>query len=403
MKFKYQAKTKEGETQVGFVEAGNKENAANVLASHDLFILTIEEVKGQSSLDSISAFFSRVKRKDLVVFTRQLATLLEAQLSLGDALKILYQQTANKTFKESLSVVSQDINSGLSLSQAFERQGNIFPTFYVEMIRAAEATGNMGEITKFLADYTEREDILASKAKGALTYPIIILVLFVVVAFIMITFVFPQIGSIFAQNGVALPWYTQALLGAGAFLSNWWFIVLVVTFFLIFIIADYLRSAEGIALVDSFEISFPFTKKIYIPLIMARFGNAMTLLIHGGIPIEQALEIIKHMVGNVSYEDVISDIANSVRQGESLSASIAKYPKFFPEMVSQMASVGERTGRTEDMFSRVAGIYTREADNIMNNLVDIIQPILMIVMGVMVGLLFAAILVPIYRLTAGIQ
>jgi type II secretory pathway component PulF len=144
-------------------------------------------------------------------------------------------------------------------------------------------------------------------------------------------------------------------------------------------------------------------KKIYIPLIMARFGNAMSLLVHGGIPIAQALEIIKHMVGNVSYEEVIGDVANDVRQGELLSKSLARYPDFFPDIVSQMAAVGETTGKTEDVFTRIAVTYTREADSITNNLVDIIQPVLMIVMGLAVGLLFAAILVPIYRLTAGIQ
>jgi type II secretory pathway component PulF len=403
MKFKYQAKTKEGETQVGFVEAGNRDGAANILANHSLFVLSIEEAGTVHWYDRISAYFERARWKDLVLFTRQLSTLLAARLPLNNALKILYDQTANTTLKEAVLVMSEDIDSGLSFSQAMERQGNIFPSFYVEMMRAAEVTGNMNETAGFLADYTERESILAVKASSALVYPAVILALFIVVAFIMVTFVFPQVGAVFAQNGVALPWYTQALLGSGDFLSKWWPAFMVAVVILGGVILDYFRTDEGIALLDSAKINFSLTKKIYIPLAMARFGNAMALLIHGGIPIAQALEIIKHMVGNVSYEEVIGDVANEVRQGELLSKSIAKYPDFFPDIVSQMAAVGETTGKTEDMFTRIANIYTREADAIMNNLVDIIQPALMIGMGIMVGFLFAAILVPIYRLTASIQ
>jgi type II secretory pathway component PulF len=403
MKFKYQAKTKEGEMQVGFVEAGNREGAAEILGTHGLFVLSLESAETTHWYDRFSAFFSGVRRKDLVVFTRQLAVLLEARLALNAALKILYEQTANKTLKEALLMLSEDIDSGLSFSQAMERQENIFPVFYVEMIRTAEATGNMNEIVGFLADYTEKEGILVSKASSALIYPGIILALFVVVAFIMITFVFPQIGTVFTQNGVALPWYTQVLLSSGNFLEKWWIAIVVAVVILCVVVFDYFQTEEGIALLDGVKISFPPTKKVYMPLIMARFGNAMALLVHGGIPIAQALEVIEHMLGNVAYEDIMRDVANDVRQGELLSAAIARYPNYFPSLVSQMAAVGETTGKTEEMFTRLAGIYTREADDIMNNLVDIIQPILMIGMGLMVGLLFASILIPIYRLTAGIQ
>ena len=220
MKFKYQAKTKEGEMQVGFIEAGNRDGAANILANHNLFVISIEEAGSVRWYDRISAYFERAHRKDLIIFSRQLATLLEAQLPLNTALKILYDQTAKATIKEAILAMTEDVDSGLSFSQAMERQGNIFPSFYAEMIRAAEVTGNMNKITGFLADYTEKEGILASKASGALVYPAIILTLFVAVAFIMVTFVFPQVGAVFTQNGVTLPWYTQVLLDSGTFFRN---------------------------------------------------------------------------------------------------------------------------------------------------------------------------------------
>jgi type IV pilus assembly protein PilC len=403
MKFKYQAKTKDGEMQMGFVEAGNRESAANILAGHDLFILTIEATETPGILDRFSSMFNRVGRKDMLVFTRQLATLLEARLPLNNALKMLQDQTKGKVLKEAIFQMTEDIDSGLSFSQAMERQGKIFPIFYIEMVRAAEVTGNLNEIAGFLADYTEREGDLASKAGSALIYPAIVIVLFLAVAFILLTFVFPSIGGVFTQNGVALPWYTQMLLNAGNFMARWWMVVIIAIFVSGFVVVDYLTTDEGHAIMDDVKIRFPIAKKVFVPLIMARFGNAAALLVHGGIPIAQSLEIIGHMVGNILYRDVVHDVAEDVRQGKLLSASLAARPNFFPVLVSQMISVGETTGKVEDMFKRLANIYAKETDQVTSNLVDLIQPILMLGMGLMVGLLFASILLPIYNLTANIK
>ena len=403
MKFKYQAKTKEGEMQVGMVEAGSRDGALSILTSHDLFVLSVESAEERGIFDRINLFLNRVKRKDMVVFARQLATLLEARLPLTNALKILHEQTQNKTLQDALYQVAEDIDSGLSFSQAMERAEGVFPDFYVEMVRAAEVTGNLNEVAGFLADYTEKEGDLASKASSALIYPGIVLGLFFVVAFILLTFVFPSIGTVFTQNDVSLPWYTAALLTIGNFMQKWWVIVVVAVIVLGFVVIDYFQTDEGKALLDDAKIRLPIVKKVYLPVIMARFGNAAALLVHGGIPIAQSLEIISHMVGNVLYKDVIHDVAEDVRQGKLLSESIAKSPEFFPALVSQMVAVGETTGKTEDMFRRLAGIYTREADQVTANLVDLIQPVLMIGMGLMVGLLFASILIPIYSMTANIH
>jgi len=250
MKFKYQAKTKQGEMQVGFVEAGSRDGAIQILSSHDLFVLSVGSGDSGGILERATKFFSRVKRKDMVIFSRQFSTLLEARLPLNNALKILSQQTQNETLKAAIMEVTEDIDAGLSFSQSMERQGEVFPNYYIEMIRAAEVTGNMSEVATFLADYTEKEDVLAGKATSALIYPAIVLALFVVVAFILITFVYPSIGSVFAENNVALPWYTQALLVTGNFLSKWWPAVVVAVVALGFAAADYLETDEGKALFD---------------------------------------------------------------------------------------------------------------------------------------------------------
>jgi type IV pilus assembly protein PilC len=403
MKFKYQAKTKEGATQVGFVEAVDRDSASSILASHDLFVLSVVADRPPTMLDNLAGFFGRVRRKDIIIFTRQLATLLEARLPLNNALKILYQQTTQPTLKEAISQVNDDIEAGVSFFQALQRQEKVFPDYYVEMVRAAEVTGNLDEVAAFLADYTEKEGDLASKASSALVYPGIVIGLFVIVAFILITFVYPSLGGVFAQNGVALPWYTQILLDTGNFLNKWWIVVVVAVIALGAIVINYFQTKEGEALLDEAKIRLPIVKQVYSPVILARFNNSAALLVHGGIPIAQALEIIGHMVGNVLYRDAVHQIAEDVRQGSLLSQSIAKYPQYFPPLVSQMVAVGETTGKTEEMFTRLSGIYTREADEITNNLVDLIQPVLMIGIGVMVGLLFASILIPIYNLTDSIH
>ncbi len=403
MKFKYQAKTQEGEMQVGFVDAGSRDSALSILTGHDLFVMSIESAEKPGAVDRINDFLNRVRRKDMVIFARQLATLLEARLPLNNALKILREQTANKRLKEAIFQVSEDIDSGLSFSQAMERQNKVFPDFYIEMVRAAEVTGNLNEIASFLADYTEKEGDLVAKASSALIYPAIVLGLFFIVAFILLTFVFPSIGVVFTQNGVQLPWYTQMLLTIGNFMAKWWVIVVAGIGILGFVLVDYLGTEEGAALLDDAKIRMPIAKKVFIPVIMARFGNAAALLVHGGIPIAQSLEIISHMLGNVLYKDVVHGIAEDVRQGQLLSESIARHPEFFPPLIYQMVAVGETTGKTEEMFRRLSGIYTRDADQVTANLVDLIQPVLMIGMGLMVGLLFASILIPIYNLTATIR
>jgi type IV pilus assembly protein PilC len=403
MRFKYQARTKNGEMQVGFVEAGNRDGAAQILGTHDLFVLRVESAEKIGILSRIDGFLNRVRSKDFIIFCRQFATLLEARLPLNSALKILSQQTANKTLQTAILEITENIDAGLSFSQAMEQCAGVFPDYYIEMIRAAEVTGNMNEVAIFLADYSEKEGILASKAASALIYPGIVIGLFIIVAFILVTFVYPSLGAVFAENGVALPWYTQALLTTGNFLGKWWPAVIVAVGALGFVLVDYFETSEGKALADDAKISLPVVKKVYLPVIMARFGNSAALLVHGGIPIAQALEIIGHMVGNVLYRDVIHDIAEDVRQGVLLSQAIAKHPSLFPDLVPQMVAVGESTGKIEEMFKRLSSIYTREADEITDNLVDLIQPILMIGMGLMVGLLFASILIPIYSLTANIH
>jgi type IV pilus assembly protein PilC len=297
----------------------------------------------------------------------------------------------------------EDVDAGLSFSQALERQGTLFSDFFVSMIRSSEATGNLNEAMSFLADYTEKEGALWSRALAALIYPVIISILFFGVAIVMIVVVFPQLAPVFEQSGVELPLFSKILIGSGTTLSKWWPAALLLIVVLIMMILSYARTPEGRAFFDDLKIRLPIASRVYVPVTITRFANAMAILLRGGIPVAQALEIVSHTVNNVLYEDALHDISDKVRQGEPLSQAIARYPDYFPALVAQMIVVGEATGRLDQILTRLSGFYTQEADRAINTVVDLIQPLMMVVIGGLVGLLFASILLPMSQLTSSIH
>lgn len=399
MKFRYTARTKQGELQTGFAEAVNREAAFNILAGHDLYILSIEPAETERWYQRFLGIFQRVKQSDLMIFTRQFATLLDAKISLGDSLKNLYKQTRSPLLKETIFELSSDIDSGLSLSQGMQKHPNIFSEFYTSMVRSAEITGRLEEVIGFMADYLEKETGLLSRVRNAMIYPVVVLALFGVVAAVMVAFVFPQLKPIFEESNVEVPIITKILLGAGDFVANWWLAVLIMLGFFIFIFIDYFSTQEGKIVFDELRVRTPVIGSLYKKLYVARFAESCAVLIRGGIPISQALEISGHTIGSIVYRDALHQVAEAVRGGQLMSQALAEYEYYFPPLVSQMVAVGESTGKLEALLSRISAFYTREVDDAVSSLVELIQPALMVVIGLMVGLLFVAILLPIYNLT----
>ncbi|MBI4993779.1 type II secretion system F family protein [Candidatus Wolfebacteria bacterium] len=403
MKYQYTARTKEGELQVGSVEAPDKDAAINILTSHELFVLSIEGEEEKSWLEQIGQIFKRVKTSDIMFFTRQFSTLLESKVSIGDSLRGLYKQTKNPVLKEIIFEVSADIDAGLSLSQALERQKQYFSDFYVNMIKSAEITGRLEESMIFLADYLEKEGMWKSKIRNAMTYPIFVIVLFLAVGVILMTVVFPKLIPIFTESGVELPVYTKIIFGIGTFLANWWWFVIIVTIGLIIFLINYFKTAEGQAVASELFMRTPILGNLFRRIYVARFSESLGVLLKGGIPLAQAIEITSQNIGNVVYRDALGMAAERVRAGESFSAILSQSEYYFPALVGQMVAIGESTGRLDEILGRIAVFYTREVDNVLNNLVELIQPMLMVVIGIFVGLLFAAVLVPIYNLAQGFK
>jgi len=398
MKFNYKARTKDGELQVGTVEAESRGAAVNILLSHSVFVLSVEEIKGDTWYKRISDFFERTKTSDLMIFTRQFATLLSSQVPLGDSLRNLYAQTTKPVLKQVISEIVGDVESGFSLSQALGRHPGVFSEFYVNMVRSAEVTGRLSEILDFLADYLEKQSILIGKVRNALIYPAFVIGLFFIVVMVMVTMVLPQITPIFSEAKVELPFFTKVLIGTGNFILNWWVAVLIAVIALVILFIDYIKSKEGKVVYDDMILRLPIFGKLFQYLYLSRFAESARVLIQGGLTIPQAVEISSHTIGNSVYEEILHESAQKIRKGELLSRALKDAP-YFPPLISQLIAVGESTGRLEGLLSKISDYYRRQVEDKVSNLVELIQPILMVVIGGLVAILFASILLPMYSLT----
>jgi len=398
MKFNYKARTKEGDLQVGNIEASSREAAVNVLLSHGLFVLSVEYVKTDSIISRLSQFFERVKIGDLMVFTRQFATLLASQVPLSDSLASLYKQTTNPTLKQVIYDVGNDVSAGFSLSQALERHQGVFSEFYINMVRAAEVTGRLSEVLDFLADYLENQSALIGKVKNALYYPVFVIVLFIGVVVVMVTMVLPQIAPIFTETKAELPIFTKIMLSTGQLLADWWWAMLLFLGVFIFMVFDYFSTKEGKAVLDELTLRSPIFGKLFRKLYIARFAESARVLIKGGLTIPQAIEISSRTIGNAVYKELLHKAADEVRKGKLLSQALSEMEEF-PPLVSQLVAVGESTGRLEFLLEKVNLFYSRQVNDTVDNLVNLIQPILMVAIGIMVAILFAAILLPLYSVS----
>lgn len=398
MKFSYKARTQEGQLQVGNVEAANRDAATGILLSHNLFVLSLEPVQEERWYDRLVSFFEKVKVNDLMIFTRQFATLLSSQVPMGDSLRNLFLQTAKPTLKEVIAEISADVEAGFSLSQALSRHPGVFSDFYVNMVKSAEVTGRLSEVLEFLADYLEKQSILIAKVRNALVYPAFVIGLFLVAAIIMVTMVLPQITPIFREAKIDLPFFTEILISGGEFFSNWWWAVLILLAILILLIIDYSQTDEGKVIFNEVSLRLPVIGKLFQHLYVSRFAESARVLIKGGLTIPQAIEISAHTIGNYVYRDILHEAAQKIRQGQLLSQALREN-LYFPPLVSQLIAVGESTGRLETLLEKVSSFYQRQVEDSVSNLVELIQPALLVVIGLLVAALFASILLPLYNLT----
>ena len=404
MLYEYTAATLEGEAKTGSIEAINVDVAINALQARGLVITDIKSVQQSGSvLESLGQlkFFNKVKRKDIVILSRQLATLFEAKITILDSLDLLAGQTGSVKLKEILMEIIEDIKGGSYLSLAISKHPDIFSDFYINMIRSGEESGKLEEIFATLADHMERSYELTSKTRNALIYPAFVVAVFFVVMILMLTFVIPKLAAILSELNQEIPFYTKILIGASNFLND----------FKIFLFAGvaiggiflwrYSKTEKGNAAVSRLQTSFPFVGALYSKLYLSRIADSMETLLSSGVPAVRTMEIAADVVGNKIYKNILLAVAQEIKGGNSISEAFSKYEEI-PPMVVQMIKIGEEAGKLNFMLKTLGKFYKKEVDNTVETLVSLIEPAMIVILGGAVGLLLVSILGPIYNITAGV-
>ncbi len=398
--FTYSAKDLDGRLVKADVEAASVSDAAKLLISKSLFPLeVVEKKKGINSTQELIDSFSRITIKDKVLFTRQLATLVKAGLPLARALSVLEKQITNPKMLKLVASISVSIQGGTSLSQTLTAYPDVFNTIYVSMVEAGEASGNLDDVLLRLAAQEEKNQQIVSKIRSAFTYPIVVLVVLIAVMVMMITLVLPQVGKMYEDLKKPLPPFTRILLAISDFTIHYWYLVIMVLIGIGYAIRVYLKTPAGVSLVDRSKLNIPGVKTLMMKMYMARFARTLGSLIATGIPVLQALGIVSKAMNNVHLQAEIENIAGKVKGGTAMSKPVSESLLFMP-MVGQMMAVGEETGTMGDSLTKVASYYEDEVDEAIRNISTLIEPATMVVLGVMVAFLIAAVLLPIYGLVS---
>ncbi|MBI2459625.1 MAG: type II secretion system F family protein [Parcubacteria group bacterium] len=396
--YKYKAFDKNKKAQEGMVEAGSKDYAAEILAEKGFSIVAISEVSaGQAKINL--DFLNRVKAKDVVIFSRQFSVLISANVSMVQALKILIEQTANITLRMVVSEVADEVDAGSALSEALGKRPKVFSNFYVSVIRSGETSGKLDEVLSYLADEMEKDYDMMSKIKGAMIYPAFVLCSLVVVGIVMMIFVVPKLTGILTESGAALPLTTRILIGTSGFMQKYWWLLIVIAAGLTAAGRYYLNRPQGKRQLDYIKLRLPIFGHLFQLIYLVRFTRSMNTLIVGGVTIDNSLKVAAEVVGNKIYQELIEKTIKEVEDGNSISSVFIK-SKTIPVMVSQMLNVGEKTGKMDVILERITNFYSREISNIVANLMTLMEPLIMVVMGVAVGMMVAAIILPMYNLAS---
>ena len=390
----YRAKNYDGKTISGELDGDSKEQVTTKLREKGFFITKIEKKKSSVSL---TLFTGKVTSKDVSIFAQMFSVMMGAGVPLVRCLSILQGQTENMAFSKVILTIRSDVEGGSTLSAALAKHPRVFDTLFVNLVRAGEAGGILDGILKRLASYLESSEALKSKVKGALTYPVVILSIAGLVVLALIMFVLPQFKSIFESMNVELPFITQFLLQLSDMLVDWWFVIIPCIFVIPWAIMEFFRTEKGAKLYDTYILKMPAIGGMMRKMAVARFTRTLGTMITSGVPILQALEVTAATAGNVVIKEAVDSTRNSIREGESIAEPL-KNSSVFPPMVVQMISVGEETGELDKMLMKIADFYEVEVDNAVKGLTSIIEPVVIVFMGLIIGGIVMAVFMPMLTL-----
>jgi type IV pilus assembly protein PilC len=401
MNFRYTAITDKGEKREGLIEAVNRELAISGLQRRGLIVTSVKSEEEAKRWFEITVF-EKVPMKDVVILSRQMSTLFEAQVSALKAFSLLAGNTENKLLSNKMNQIVSDLQAGSSIAGALARHPDVFSDFYVNMVKAGEESGKLTQVFTFLADYLDRQYALTSKTKHALVYPAFVISIFVVVMVLMFTVVVPKLSAIILESGQAIPFYTKIVLWISDFLVNYGIFLLVFVVLALGYLIRLTRSKKGKKFLDDTKLNIPILGNLFKKVYLARIADNMDTMLSAGIPIVRAIEITGNVVGNKRYQEILRASMESVKAGKNFSESLEKYAEI-PNIMPQIIRVGEETGSMGQILKMLAKFYKREVDEAVDTLVGLIEPFMIISLGLGVGLLLVSVLVPIYNIAGGIQ
>lgn len=401
MLFTYTAIDHDGHERSGTVEAPTQDIAIAALQRRNLIISSIKSDEKSSFLSFDSSLFNKISNKDIVILSRQIATLFEAQVSALRVFRLLAAEVENKQLAIVLSTVGDDLQGGTSISKALSRHPKVFAPFYVNMVHAGEESGKLSETFVYLADYLDRTYEVVSKAENALIYPIFVIAVFFGVMGLMLTLVIPKISAVLVDSGQPIPFYTSVIIGFSNFLIHYGFFLLVLLVAGGFYIWQLGKTESGKLLLDRVKLSVPYVGDLYTKMYLARISDNFATMLISGISVVEALDITSSVVGNAAYEEVLKQVTLDVKGGSPISDALDKHPEI-PGIMVAMTKVGEETGELGRILSTLAKFYNREVSNAVDTLVGLIEPIMIVLLGVGVGILLTAVLMPIYNLAGSI-
>ena len=406
MKFTYTAIDKTGKKVTGSVEAASSAAASNALKGHGIKPLSIKtEGNSFTSKLPLSAANKKVKLKDLMIFTRQLSTMINAGVPLVRSLATLQAQTENAGFRRHIEAVTKDVESGMAFADALERHPHVFSPIYINMVRAGETAGILDEILRKLAVQQEKDAHIRAKFKSAMTYPVILLSITGLVFIGLMVIVMPKLGKIIqdlAGPGTKLPPLTQSMLAISHFMTHEWYVILIVLVGSTIGYKKYTATPTGRRKRDQVFMKIPVLNQIIKKVAIARFARIFASLMSAGVNVVDSLSVTSKALGNAVIEDELMAASKAVVNGQALSVPLSN-SKILPPIVSQMMAIGEETGQTDEIMIKIADFYEEEVDAVVESLSSILEPIMIVIMGAMVGLIAASVIGPISKLTTQIQ
>lgn len=397
--FSYIAKNVGGQSKEGMVDARSQDVAISLLKAQGLFVINLEEKR--DNIGDVLLNFRGVPTSDIVMFTRQFSTMISAGLPISRALEVLGAQMANKSFRRVIFDVLRAVEGGSSLSQAMSKYPDVFSSTYQALIRAGESSGKMDEILRRLAVSMESDNELNGKFKAAMVYPVIILIAMAGVFILLMVLVIPKLAEMYKNMNVELPLVTRGMIAVSDFFVNRWYFVLLIAACIFVGIRLFTSSSQGKYILTELSFEFPVFGKINRFKEQSQFTRTLSLLISAAVPIVEALNIVSTVVNSNAYKVAAVAAARQVEKGNSLS-SFFKNNVIFPPLIGQMAGVGEETGKMDEVLDRVAGYYDLEVDNLIKGLTAALEPLILVMLGVMVGFMIVSIITPIYKITTSL-